>query len=426
MNTSRNLLKQSFFNGVGYVYLVVVSLISYPLFIRFSGAALFGFYLTLTGIIGLFVTLDYGLSKSLIYSLSSHKPGSVIWNNRVQAGLSLSLLLGLINALVAFVFFRYYLFGLGSFSVFTQESFWIAVLPAAIILVYLQNQTLLSLFQSQQQFAAYNLVLMAMGTSNTLISAFIFGSSHSLTSVFVFQLSFQTLTLCTLLVIYRLLHRHLYMPQVIPKVWFSLLKYGLKQFVGVVASQLDFHTSRILIATFLNSTLVTVFSLPQTLVLKASGGVSQLSLSLLPFSVKNQKTGTKKVYRTVLFSLGASFFLGLSAVTVIWLFADALLTLWLGDNALASAVAPVLRLLSLFLFLNVLTPVPTVIFESWGLPHIPSLSAIATVSLNLVFLWIFIPRFGVLGATYSLLMSSLITVPIYLLVFFYHLNKRRG
>jgi len=392
MNTSRNLLKQSFFNGVGYVYLVVVSLISYPLFIRFSGAALFGFYLTLTGIIGLFVTLDYGLSKSLIYSLSCHKPGSVIWNNRVQAGLSLSLLLGLINALVAFVFFRYYLFSLGSFSVFTQESFWIAVLP----------------------------------TSNTLISAFIFGSSHSLTSVFVFQLSFQTLTLCTLLVIYRLLHRHLYMPQVIPKVWFSLLKYGLKQFVGVVASQLDFHTSRILIATFLNSTLVTVFSLPQTLVLKASGGVSQLSLSLLPFSVKNQKTGTKKVYRTVLFSLGASFFLGLSAVTVIWLFADALLTLWLGDNALASAVAPVLRLLSLFLFLNVLTPVPTVIFESWGLPHIPSLSAIATVSLNLVFLWIFIPRFGVLGATYSLLMSSLITVPIYLLVFFYHLNKRRG
>ena len=101
MNTSRNLLKQSFFNGVGYVYLVVVSLISYPLFIRFSGAALFGFYLTLTGIIGLFVTLDYGLSKSLIYSLSCHKPGSVIWNNRVQAGLSLSLLLGLINALPA-------------------------------------------------------------------------------------------------------------------------------------------------------------------------------------------------------------------------------------------------------------------------------------------------------------------------------------
>lgn len=426
MSTSRHLLKQSFFNGSGYVYLVIISLISYPWFIRFSGASLFGFYLTISGLISLFITLDYGISKSLVFHLASLKPNTNVWLNRVSAGLSLSMIAGLFNASLYFLLTSNYIFNLNSFRSYAAENTWLVLIPALIIFVYLQNQTLLSLFQSQQQFAAYNLVLCFLGTANTILSVIIYGYTHSLTAVFSFQLCIQTLVLGGLFITFRLIHGQLYTPKVFPAIWYKLLKYGLKQFVGVVASQIDFHASRIVIAAFLSSALVTVFSLPQTLILKAAGGMSQLSLGLLPFSVHNQKGGQRQVFRTIIFGELISLLLGLSALVMIWLAGEPLLQIWLGNTELVTAVAPILRLLSLFLFLNILTPIPSIIFESWGLPQIPSISAVCTVSLDLILLWILVPSFGVTGAAASLLISSLITVPVFLLVFFYHLSRRRG
>ena len=66
---------------------------------------------------------------------------------------------------------------------------------------------------------------------------------------------------------------------------------------------------------------------------------------------------------------------------------------------------------------------PTAVFESMNLPQIPSFFALLTVLVEVLFIALLLPRFGVNGVAYAISGGAAITVPIFLFIFFDRFRK---
>ena len=116
-------------------------------------------------------------------------------------------------------------------------------------------------------------------------------------------------------------------------------------------------------------------------------------------------------------------FIGILQVIFIHTLGDDVLRLWLGNPDFVHQAYPVIKVLSWYFLLTTVTPIPTAVFDSINRPQIPSFFAVFTTILTLGSMIYLVPRFGALGAAYAYVFAALITVPIFLIVFYRSFSK---
>ena len=420
MSIKKTLLKNSSINLVGYGYLLFLSFFSIPLLLKNLGTNVFGAYLVYAGTVPLFSTLNFGLVAALIRHLSlptisKHKK-TLYWQTCFWQFIVLSTVVFLLSLLINIFVINRFAFA----DLLPKNSMLInGFLVSLIIFVNHLTQPLLALPQVDQRFAFYNLRNLIVGSGNTILSALLAIRYPSLPHIFAFQL---ILNIITGLIFFKYATNKFPGGRVWPKFSKStgkqLINFGLKNFIGNLASQFRNQFSKFALAGMLNPQAVTIFSIPQNIIIKAAGAISQLTLSFFPLSASlSSKDRIDKLKKLVLAIQSIILFLGVVQVYLVYRLGLPFLIFWLKDTHLASQAFLVLKILSIFFVFTSLTPIPTVVLNGINKPHIPSIFAVSSAILNIIFIFLLTPKYGFLGPAYATTISSVIVAPSFLITF---------
>ena len=417
MSIKKTLFKNTFFNLTGYIYLLLASFFSISIMLSSLGKDLFGIYIFLAGLIPLAPVFDLGISIALLRDLAGdkdHDSPAKTW----QPGLFIFFVQATIIALVSFFVISYLFRSLPLFAILASNSYLqISFILALTVFVNHINNAYLSLPQAMQRFDIYNSKSYLVGTANTLITAWLTTKTTNLSTIFAVQLLFHVVTFIYIYIYVRKIFRDKALqPKLYPEKQKKLINFGLKNFIGTLAGQVEAQISKFFLGFLSTAQSITAFNIPQNLVMKSAGLVSQVSQAFFPLSAnllsKEKILKLKKLYMSLQFLI---FFAGLLAVYLVNTYGYQFLSWWLNDPQIVTLAFPVLQVLSFYFVLLSLTPLPTALLQGLGLPQIPSFFAVLTTALEAVLMWILIPRFHELGAAYAYLITIAITSPAFLI-----------
>ena len=162
---------------------------------------------------------------------------------------------------------------------------------------------------------------------------------------------------------------------------------------------------------------ITSFSIPQNIVAKGAGVISQFAQVFFPLSASLlERDRIKKLKTLVLGVESITLVGGILAVLLSFTVGESFLTWWLKDPIVIQSAYPVLRVLSFYFLLVSLTPVPTALVQGLNKPQIPSFFGALTVFLEVIAALVLVPSLGIIGMAYAFLFSVIITVPSFLIV----------
>lgn len=288
---------------------------------------------------------------------------------------------------------------------------------AVIVFINHLNTQLLSLSQAEQRFDIFNSKTLLVGSANTIISALVSGIYPNVAILFLVQLIFHILTFI-FMVFYSLKYfsGKDFTPTYDKQTGKELFSFGLRNFIGTLAGQVENQFSNFILGAMVSARAITAFSIPQSIVAKGAGIVSQFAQVFFPLSASLlEKDRIKKLKKLVLGIEGLTLVGGILAVFLSFTIGHQFLTWWLKDPIVVEAAYPVLKVLSFYFVLVSLTPVPTVLLQGLNKPQIPSFFGAFTVTLEII-LSLFMVSRGPIGIAYAFLYSVCVTVPLILIV----------
>ena len=299
------------------------------------------------------------------------------------------------------------------------------VIISLTVFVNQLNIHFLNLAQANQRFDIFNYKTLLVGSANTVFAALLSFVSPRIDSLFLLQLVFHLLTaIFVIRYCYSFFPSHSFWPRLHRGIFYDLLGFGLKNFVGTLAGQIEVQFSKFALGSLVSAAAVTAYSIPQSIVVKGAGIVSQVAQAVFPLSASLLAKDRIIKLRQLLFLLQGLVFLGgVTAIVISLLYGRQFLSWWLKDPVVVGEAFPILSILSFYFLLTSLTPIPTVVIQSLGKPQIPSLFAVATAVIEIIAALLLIPSYGVSGVAYGALISSAITVPTFLLVFYVLFQK---
>lgn len=426
MSLKKTLLKNTSLNMAGYVYLLFAALISIPILIRNLGQSQYGIFIIFSSFSPMLSAFDFGLSQAAIRFLAlpdqTLETRKKIWTTIISGFVTLSFTV----AMVAFLFLSFGVSKMAAVSSIDPSTFWLmTLLVSGIVFFNHLNTGMLALPQADQRFDIYNKRVLIIGTTNTLGLAAVSYFFKTPSYLFTAQLLSQIITFLSLLIYTRKSLNGVSFKFGFDKEYKrKLFNFGFRQFIGNIANQINFYSSRFIIGSHLPAESVAAFGVPQNLIAKAAGAISQLTLALFPMGTALSTKERLPKLRKLIWGLQLIiFFLGILGIAFIYQFGLVILNWWLKNPELANSAYPILKILSWYFAIAVLTPIPTAMSESLNYPQIPSFFAVLTTIVTLILLVVLIPIYGIAGAAYAYLGSAILTAPPFIITFAILLNR---
>lgn len=427
MSLKNSLIKNTGYNLLGYVYLLVASFFSVSILLHNLGRDVFGIYILLISFISIASVFDFGISSAVVRKLSlpqtTPEERVKTWKTAfaIYLVVALALFVGVI-ALLLVLSTRMPIFSYLNSGTLN----WSITFLAIIIFINHLNNHFLNLPQAEQRFDIFNSKTLLVGTANTIISAIVSGFYPNIAVLFAVQLAFHILTFIYMISYsLKLFPGTHFGPSFDRQTGKHLLSFGVKNFIGTLAGQVESQFSNFMLGAMVSARAITSFNIPQGIVTKGAGVVSQFAQAFFPLSASLlEKDRIKKLKSLVLGVESLTLLGGVLAVILSFTVGQSFLMWWLKDAVVVETAFPVLKVLSFYFLLVSLTPVPTALLQGLDKPQIPSFFAVLTVALEIGFALVLIPIFGPLGAAYAFLLSVIISIPPFLITTSYFLNRK--
>ena len=365
MSIKKTLIKNSSYNLVSYAYLAVASLISIPIILNSLGGELYGSYILFNGIVLVAATFDLGLSQATIRWLSLPNINQATKVNTWKTSLFFFYILAALLSFTTFILLRFFLIELPAFTPINPDQYLLAtVIASGIVLINHLNIAFLTIPQAHQRFDIYNTRTIIVGTANTLITAWLSTKTDNIAVLLGLQFIFHLSAFITLLSYSRhQLGANPLIPKLHKQLSKELLGFGGKNFVTNIANQIRVQFSNFILGGLIGPVAVTAFSIPQNLIIKAAGAISQVTLAFFPLSTSlTSPERFPKLKRLIIQLQVVIFLLGIIQVFIVYQYGYQILTLWLNNPEVVIQAYPVLKILSWFFLLTILTPIPTAVF----------------------------------------------------------------
>lgn len=397
-----SLTRATIWNLVGYLYLIIASLISIPILVRSLGVTVFGQYSLIVATLTLVSSLNLGLPQAVVRALSHAHNNSKLRQTIWATSSLLFTLTGLFAASIA---------TLAGYYLHVSSS----ILPLIFGLSLMSNLVAhySTLPHAEGHFGYFNAKTFIVGTANTLLAAYLAYSGYGIIHILAMQL------VCYLVSMFALAYFSLkYFPRpwqnkptiVVSK---SLISFGLKNQVGTLVGQIQAQYGKYLLAT-VSPLSLSAYAIAVGLVQKAAGGVVQVATAIYPATARGTlSTSFTRLYCRLQLGLGL---VGAIGVVLYQLYGLPLLEWWLGVPEVVTLVHSVLDILVIYLAILVLTPLPSAILDGRGRPELTSLLATITTVVEIVVAFILFPRFGYLAPAYAALFAVALTTPALLFI----------
>lgn len=384
-------------NLLGYLYLIVASLISTPILLNRLGLAQFGQYSLILAAFVLVSSLNLGLPQAVTRALARDRQlgtsRQTIWGT--------SSLLFLAAGAVA-----------GILAVVLTLALHLSPLLYLLIFVLCLTNSLvghyLTLPQAEGHFGYYNSKTFVVGTANTFMAAYLSFLGQGILVILSAQLAAYLLTLLILAYFSLKFFPHpragrFSLPQAR-----TLLRFGLKNQAGTFVGQIQAQYAKFVLST-LPAASLSAYVVASGLVQKMAGGVVQVASALYPAAASHADTPhLRRTYHTLQLLLLVLAVLGIGLYQLVGL---PFLTWWLHSPSIVALVHQVLQVLVWYFAVLVLTPLPSVILDGRGYPAITSLFTLVTTVLEITLTLTLFPHYGLFAPVYASLLAVLATTP---------------
>lgn len=395
-----SLTRATIWNLVGYIYLIIASLIATPILVHSLGISLFAQYGINIATLGLVSAINLGLPQAVTRALSRDHVFSVQRQTLWATSSLLFILTGIVSGIVAVLLIS-----------------WLHVAPTLFWLIFaiaVMNNLLghyATLPQAEGHFGYFNSKTFIVGTANTLLAAYIAWRGQGLVQILSGQL------LCYFIALLPLVYFSLkYFPKpregkVSGSVAKSLISFGLKNQIGTIVGQLQSQYSKYLLAT-ISPLSLSSYVIAQGLVQKLAGGVSQVATALYPASARaSNHTSLRAIYIRLQVGL---FGLGLSGIGIYHFVGLPFLSWWLHSPQLVAIVDSVLKVFVWYFAILILSPLASTILDGSGHPEITSGVAVITTIIEISLAVVLFPRYGLFAPVYGALFALIIMTPVLL------------
>jgi len=339
----------------------------------------------------------FGSDYATIYFVSSNRftPAEGISTASVFGGLSSCLAIG--TGLILMQYPSAY------FEKAPDTAFYLAL---AFIPASLFSFTFLNLLTAVHQFAWFSAINIACSALNlVLVIIFVGLFSWGIHGALLSQLIVATLTILTTLLFFRLKYRITWVCPSL-KGLRDIFHYGTRYYLGKISNMVNFRIGTIILAFFATTSQVGLFDFAMLLTSKIMIIPDALSTVLIP-KVASDKTGKTNVIawcsRMTIWACGL-------LLVILVLFAKTIIVLLFSPEFLDTV--PVIRILALGIFVRCACKVFVPYLLGTNHPGFSSISVAAGMIVNLIALWLLLPRLGLPGAalavTFSYFVSSMI------------------
>lgn len=407
-NQANHPLKNSFYSLLGYIFPIIFFILITPILVTRLGLEHYGLYLLINTILLFVALLDFGISSAFIKYLAQAQA-----ENDTEKITKLSKTANFIFLAVGLLGFAviiavgYLLSTTGNVS--DPDYFRLCFILAGISFIFTACLTPFQLTPRACLKFNYEIIIaLSQITIFNLGALLIAWTGHGLKEILIWQIAINILLLFS----YALTAKKLLTPISWQLAWDKatgkiLFGFGLKTFIGNIASLITNQLDRLIIPIFLGTSALTYYGLPGNITTQTGGIANALTSVLFPLSSQLQTT-TQENQLTVIYARAFRLISVIaSAITLaIIIFRTKILYFWLGgDFYLRSAT--IMLILALVGFVLALSKPAGNVLLGLGKNKFIAIVSSITALLNLILLIFLIPLWGLVGAALAFFISVL-------------------
>jgi len=424
MKLAHRTLNNALFNTLGWVSSLVLSFIFLPYIVRRLGVDAYGILTLVLTVIGYFAVLDLGLGNAVIKYVAEYsaREDSEKINEVIGATILVLSLLGLLGGLAIFS-----IAGLlvTNFLKIPQELHAAAYLSFCVgsagFLVTMLLSALSAIPNGLNRYDITSLITFIMGTVTMVGTVLVLYLGYGVFQVVCLNFVITLLgVLLYPLVLKKIMPAIRLRPVLSVPVLRKVVSYGIYSFFSRIAYLLNYQADRVVMGALLGISSVTYYVVPFTLVTRVTNVTVRIGSVIFPAISELQ--GHDR-YDTIsdLYLVSSRIILILSTAICLplFVFGGRFLTLWMGPD-FGSKADTVLLLLTLGLYCNSLTNIPSFVADGLGKPKLTGVAGVTAAILNVGLLIPLTKFYGIVGASVAFLVSNAVVCPI----FIWYVNSR--
>ena len=416
MSQRNPLARNIAYNFLAQLWFLILPLAVSPYLVRQLGLDKYGILALATTVVGYLAVLDFGMGTATTKYLADHYAEGDFSAISKVVGTSIVIYsaLGLLGTLTIFALattlVRHVLHVPPQLTNETLTVFYIGALGFLINMPLTVFGAIPTALQRFDILLKQNLVF---GTTTLATQVLLLALGYSLRALVLASVIISALGVGAFVVIsHRLLPGVSFRPRFEWTTARRILSFSALKFFSVLSGQIVFQLDRLLVAAFLPLASVSYYVIALSLAQKVITVIPNVTTAVFPAisQFRLRENGVTDLYVRVV-KMVAILVLPMTVILV--MFAEQILTLWMGAEVAAHS-APALRVLSVAFLVTSYAAVPGVFAEALGRPGIPAFFAALSAVLNLSFTLLLIPHFGIVGPALALLANGLIAVPMFL------------
>ena len=402
----RRSLRNASFSSTEYIFLQILMFIATPFFVSRLGVDKYGIWMLVNSVMGFMGLMSFGLSDATIKYVSAHLANKNIDGvvRVVRSTLTMYGLLGLFTAAVA-----YFLAPILVNHVFNVQLENTRLAIAAIqiasfgMMARLLDSVFLSTLQGYQRYDLAAKITIIVNTITLAVNVGLVLLGYGVIQILLATIGIIVLGGMTKAIVAKrfLLPSLVFLPIFDRKALKEIFSFGLYSWLQSVGGILLSQADRLIIASLLNTSALTHYTVCLQLAQQVSAVLAKAVLFLFPLSSAAREEGNLAHMRTI-------YFKGINLVTIscvglglpIFLFSHNILSFWMGVE-FANETANVLRVLTFAFALMATSIVPYHFMNGTGFVRLNTLFAFISgfvVTFATIFM---IPWLGILGAAWA-------------------------
>jgi O-antigen/teichoic acid export membrane protein len=419
MELAKKTAKNSVYNTVSFLWPLALAFFTTPFMVGKLGQEYYGILALITSFVGFFGLLDFGVAPSIVkYVAELSTKGNYRGLSKIfSAATIFYVIVGILGAILIATIAPYYIQStLKSTNVSFNLVYKLFLIAGLGFFINMLLSAFSAIPNALQRFDITSKVGLVTSTVSALGNVTLLFLGFGITSIVIFTLVIATVNLLVYAVINKKLIPNISLFTAPDRESFKVIfQFGgfafLATISGLIISQLD----RLILGSFLGPAAVTYYVIPGNLTVKILNLVNAICSIIFPLSAALiAKKATKDLHKLYKRSFRLVIYLLLFICVPALFFANKFLLYWLGqDFATNSTVVFVVLILTYAI--STFHVVPFLLAFGANKPKYSAMYALITAVLNVILMWLLIPRFGINGAAYAYLIAVAIPTPLFVM-----------
>lgn len=417
MELAKKTAKNSVYNTVSFLWPLALAFFTTPFIVGKLGQEYYGILALIISFVGFFGLLDFGVAPSIVKHVAelSTKKNYKGLSKIFSAATIFYISVGIIGAVLIAAIAPYYIHTtLKGTNVSFDLVYKLFIIAGLGFFVNMILSAFSAIPNALQRFDITSKVGLVTSTVSAIGNVTLLFLGFGITSIVIFTLFLALVNLIVYFVINKRLLPRVKLAAIPDKHSFKVIfHFGgfafLATISGLVISQLD----RLILGGFLGPAAVTYYVIPGNLTIKILSLVNAICSIIFPLSAaliaKKAVNDLHKLYKR---SFRLIIYLLIFTCIPALFFANKFLLFWLGQEFARNSTIVFIVLIVTYA-ISALHVIPFLLSFGANKPKYSAVYSLITAILNVLLMWLLIPKFGINGAAYAYLIAVAIPTPIF-------------